>query len=229
MTMGAVAEAEHQGIPRIKATYGYYRQPNGWITLSPAADLDELKYIRRGWTPLRQYGRVEMTSPYAVDHPLEALFMAGGVRELPREQVIMQALHLNSLMIPGCNKPLSQFHKRHTAACMANAYELTFPQLGPGDMKSYQCRFCDRDPFSTEKAQLQHEGVAHKEEKGDISTGNALAEALVKGLRGSGVIGSAESESRVLGVLEQVGLNKSQIRALREAGLIAGDEDESEG
>ena len=224
MTQASVMDQAPQGMPSIRPNYGYYRQPNGWITLSPAADLDRLHYTSKGWTPLPQYGRIEMTSTYAVDHPLEALFMQGGAKELPREQVIEMALHINTQMIPGCNTPLSQYHKRHTAPCMARAYELEFPQIGPEDMKSYACQLgCDRSDFPTEKARLQHEMVAHKEDRADIRMGETLAKALKDALGGG-----AKPDTKVLDVLAGVGLNKTQIKALRDARLIEGDVDGEE-
>ena len=69
-------------VTAIKPTYGYYRQPNGWITVSPVTQLEEVAYIRDGWQSLPRYGRVEMTTEYMADHPLEPLFMAGGAKEL---------------------------------------------------------------------------------------------------------------------------------------------------
>lgn len=163
-------------------TYGFYRQPNGWITVSPATDIEELKYRREGWEPLPQYGRVEMVSEYAVDHPLEWLFVQGGAKELPVDQVIEMALHLTPPLMPTCGRRLDQDHKRHLATCWEGAQPVSFPQLD-GEYLSFQCRFCTRDPFSTEEAREQHEGVMHKEEKSDIRTGETLADSLTRGLR----------------------------------------------
>ena len=81
--------------PAVKPNYGYYRQPDGRVTLSPANDLDELKYSRMGWTALRQYGKFEATSPYVANHPLEGLFLAGGAKELSLEQITVQGFHVD--------------------------------------------------------------------------------------------------------------------------------------
>ena len=181
----AIAEAQARGLSlRIRPSYGYYRQPNGWLTVSPASDLDELHYTRKGWTRLGQYGRIEMTAEYAADHPFEALFMLGGVHEFSREQIIESAMHLNPPIVPGCRTPLSQNHPRHNGVCMATAYTVEFPQITEADLVSFQCRFCQRAPFSTDLARDTHEGVMHKEEKSDIRTGETLAAAMVKGLSG---------------------------------------------
>ena len=182
--MAAMSAMQHaQQLGRVRAprpTYGYYRQPNGWITVSPATDSDELAYRRDGWTPLTRYGRVEMTTQYAANHPLETLFMRGGAHELSVEQIVEMALHLNSPLIPGCGMPLDQDHKGHRPECWEGAKPVVFPQLTevpPG----YPCNLCDRSPFPTERARDQHESVVHKEEKGQIRLGETLAGALKEG------------------------------------------------
>lgn len=167
------------------ATFGYYRQSNGWITVSPAGELDELKYLREGWV-LLPYGRVEMASEYAASHPLEGLFIRGGAKELSCEQIVKSALHLNPPLVPACGKVLNQHHKRHQAYCWAGAEPVSFPQLEDVPV-AVQCRFCDR-PFPTDQARNQHEDVMHKDEKSDIRTGQILAESLVEGLKGGGAI-----------------------------------------
>ena len=216
---------------KIKPSYGYYRQPNGWITVSPAAELDELHYRRRRWEPLIQYGRFEMSTPYAANHPLEALFMLGGAHELSREQIIESGLHLNPPLIPSCRTPANQYHPQHNANCMSGATPVVFPQLTAEDMVAYPCRFCEASK-PTEKARNQHETVMHKDEKSDIRTGQALSDGnkeLISGLINVLRPGSPESdESNVLKVLESVGLNKGQRRALEEAGLLPKSEEANE-
>ena len=184
MSMTALEHAAQQGVGRQAApTYGYYRQPNGWITVSPITPLEELKYRREGWEPLTQYGALEMASEYTADHPLEVLFMRGGVHELCREQIIESGLHLNPPMVPVCGKALDQYHKRHTTHCWQGAKVVEFPQLEGDVPEGLQCHFCERSPFPTEAARSQHETVMHREEKGEIRSGQVLAESMIKGLR----------------------------------------------
>lgn len=187
-TMSALEHAEQLGRYRqARPTYGYYRQPNGWITVSPMTDLEELKYRREGWEPLPQYGRVEMTSEYAADHPLEWLFVQDGAKELSVEQIIESGLHLDPPLLPTCGKPLNQYHKRHLPTCWANAQPVYFPQLDQiNEQPPPQCRFCQRPPFPTEQARDQHETVMHREERGEIRTGETLANSLVRGLTAAG-------------------------------------------
>lgn len=224
MTMSATEEARAAGGGiRVRPSYGYYRQPNGWITVSPAADLDELHYTRRGWTRLSRYGRIEMSAEYAADHPLEALFMLGGAKELSREQIIQSGMHLNPPLIPSCKTPLSQSHPRHTKGCMEDAKPVRFPQINKTDLIEYPCTFCERI-LPTKEARDQHETVAHNQEKGEIRGGQAIADALIKGFGGSAPVASPPD---ILSVLSRVGLNKTQRAALVAAGLILEDTSEA--
>ena len=190
----AIEDAVRQGMVKaLPLTYGYYRQPNGWITVSPVTALEELKYRREGWEPLPQYGRVQMANAYMAEHPLEFLFMNGGAVELSRDQIIKMALHLNPPVVPSCRTPLNDAHKSHSATCWQPPITITFPQLGDDVPEGLQCRFCQRPPFPTEEARSQHEGVMHGEEKGRIRTGETLAESLIEGLKGAGAIVGANT------------------------------------
>lgn len=221
--MNALEEAQSQGTQsNVKPTFGYYRQPDGWITVSPATELDELHYRRRGWEPLTRYGRFEMNSEYTADHPLETLFMLGGVHELSREQIIKSALHLNPPLIPNCRTPLNQRHPQHNVRCMAGARAVVFPQLNDEVLESFQCRFCERPPFSTVQARDQHESVMHKDERGEIRSGSVIADALIKGFGGQAP--NAQSVDP-LAVLANVGLNKTQRAALLAAGFTVPTEE----
>jgi hypothetical protein len=126
---------------------------------------------------------MEMNTEYAADHPFEVLFMFGGAKEMPVDQIIGMAFHLNPPVVPSCGRRLNQNHKHHSRACWANAQPVSFPQLTDSP-EGLPCRFCDRPPFPTEAARQQHEAVMHKDERGEIRTGEVLAEALVRGLKG---------------------------------------------
>ena len=164
------------------ASHGFYRQPNGWITVSPAADFDQLHYINRGWTFLRDYGRCEIRDEYTADHPFENMFFHGGAKEFNRTQIIESGWNLNPPLIPGCRTALSQNHPRHNRRCMDGAVPVVWPQLNDGDYEEFPCRFCERDPFALAKAREQHETTMHKEEKSDIRQGQTTADALIAGL-----------------------------------------------
>jgi hypothetical protein len=145
--------------------------------------IDLARYQEEEWEPLRQYGFMEMNSEYAADHPFEALFMFGGAKEMPVEQIIGMAFHLTLPVVPSCGKRLDQNHKHHNRGCWVNAQPVSFPQLtDPPD--GFQCRFCERPPFPSGTAREQHEAVMHKDERGEIRTGEVLANAMVRGLKG---------------------------------------------
>ena len=166
----------------IRPTFGYYRQPNGWITASPITRLERVKYIERGWQHLGQYGAFDM-SPYAANHPLDALFMFGGAKEMPVDQIIQMGFHLNPPLVPGCRMHLTQLHPRHTANCFAGAKPVEFPQLAgvdPVRLRAHRCEFCDR-VLPTPEARKQHEQVVHKEELGHMQAGRSLATAIADG------------------------------------------------
>ena len=133
---------------------------------------------------LRQYGFMEMNSEYAADHPFEVLFMFGGAKEMPVEQIIGMGFHLNPPLVPSCGRRLDQNHKHHNRGCWVGAEPVSFPQLvEPPD--GLPCRFCERPPFPTEAARNQHEAVMHKEEKGEIRSGQVMADSLAQALKGA--------------------------------------------
>lgn len=167
----------------IQPTFGYYRQPNGWITVSTITMRERLKYIQEGWTHLPQYGAFDMTT-YSVNHPLEGLFMFGGVSELSLEQVITTGLYIDPPLVPTCGKHLTQFHRGHTATCWRGAKRVEFPQLvdAPADMIGpFPCEFCERK-LPTRQAREQHQQVAHAGALSDLRTGESLGNSLAGAL-----------------------------------------------
>ncbi len=166
---------------RIKPTFGYYRQRNGWITISPITQLERVNYIARGWTHLAKYGAFDM-SPYVANHPFEALFMFGGVEEMPAQQVLETGLYIDPPMIPRCMQHMTQYHRGHTAACWRGAEPVHFPQLATLDPKlvgPFACEFCQRK-LPTESARKQHQSVAHAEEIGNLRTGQSMGKSLAE-------------------------------------------------
>ena len=185
-------ELEDVGIRKqVPANYGYYRQPNGWITAEVMTPFEMMKYREEGWEPLPQYGRFDMCNAYTADHPLETLFMFGGAKELPVDQIVEAGFHIEPLVIPGCKQPITQNHKGHKRTCWVGKQSVHFPQLKTVP-PSWKCNFCER-VSPTQKARDQHEGVIHKEEKGDIRTGQVLAEALLRGFAGQTVTSQQEA------------------------------------
>ena len=165
---------------RIRPTYGYYRQPDGWITFSTNTRLEKLAYIEDGWEALDQYGAFD-ASPYVAAHPFEHLFMFGGAHEMPVDQIIKTGLYMNLPLVPKCGKHLTQFHRGHDRSCWAGAEPVKFPQLEGMDLTPFPCGFCER-VLPTAQAREQHQSVAHKEELGNLQTGKSLGTSLAEAM-----------------------------------------------
>jgi len=164
---------------RIRPTFGYYRQKNGWITISPVTRLEQLKYIEEGWQYLAKYGAFDM-GVYSASHPFEALFMFGGANEMPVEQVIQMGLYMDPPLVPTCRQHLTQFHRAHTEVCWRGATRVVFPQLEsvPKErLGPFPCDFCTRH-LPTLEARSQHQRVAHQEEKTNIQLGKTLGASI---------------------------------------------------
>ena len=215
---------------RHRPTHMYYRQPNGWITSALAGMIEEAKLMAEGWTPLSAYGRFDVHYAYIADHPHEVLFMRGGAGEMAVGQVIQSGYWLKPPTVPGCRIALSPEHERHERWCWETPHTVDFPQVPADTPKSLDCRFCERQ-LPTMQARRQHEEVMHKDERVSLITGDTLATSLIRGLReGNAIVtvpdwgGPSESDPdarKALAVLAKVGLNKRQLAALAEAGMIA--------
>ena len=173
------------GIGRnIQPTFGYYRQPNGWITISPNTRLERLKYSEEGWTYLGDYGAFDMTA-YTVNHPLEGLFMFGGAKELCVDQILKTGLYISPPLVPTCGQHLTQYHRSHNLACWKGAKPVEFPQLDSVDgalIGPFLCTFCDRK-MPTQAALTQHQSVAHKTPLSNIELGRSLGTVLGEALK----------------------------------------------
>ena len=179
--IAAIASVER----RIQPTYGYYRQKNGWITVSTITRLEKVNYIERGWTALDKYGAFDMT-PYVANHPFEALFMFGGVHEMSAEQVLQTGLYMNPPLVPRCRQHITQFHRTHTKACWVGAQPVVFPQMAelpPERVGPFQCRFCPRE-LPTREGREQHQSVVHQEALSSLRTGQSVGESLAGVLGG---------------------------------------------
>lgn len=182
--------ADLVSVPEIEASggvanFGYYRQPNGDITVSQISPMERMAYIEDGWEWLRQYGTFDMTSEYAANHPYELLFMLGGAKEMPESQVVEMGFNIHPPKIPTCKMALTGRHKRHSANCTPYI-SVVFPQVT--SVTPYPCSFDDctratpEGAFSNKKALAQHESVMHKEAIGITRTGEVLGDSIIRGL-----------------------------------------------
>src|SRR3990167_2054769 len=172
---------------RIQPTFGYYRQPNGWITFSPITRLERLRYEEQGWKCLAEYGFFD-AGAYTVNHPLEGLYMFGGAKELPVEQVLQMGLYIDPPKVPRCRQHLTQFHRSHREACWSGAQPVEFPQLAgvsPDLIGPFICDFCQRK-MPTKAARQQHQSVAHTKPLGEVQIGTSLGKALAEAMGKAG-------------------------------------------
>lgn len=168
---------------QIQPTFGYYRQPNGWITFSPITRLERLKYTEEGWEYLAAYGTFD-AGAYTVNHPFEGLFMFGGAKEMPVEQVLQTGLYIDPPRVPRCRQHLTQFHRAHTPDCWRGAKQVEFPQLAdvpPELIGPFICEFCQRK-MPTREARRQHQSVAHSAPLSNIQLGQSLGDTLANAL-----------------------------------------------
>lgn len=181
MVTGLNEQTASQMGQRIHPTFGYYRQPDGWITVQTITAMERMKRQEKGWTHLGQYGAFDM-GPYMANHPFEALFMFGGVAEMPADQVIATGLYLDPPLVPACKQHLTQFHRQHNQACWAGAKRVEFPQLDgvdPAQVGPFPCAFCPRK-MATIQAREQHQLVAHKAELESLRTGESMGKSLAE-------------------------------------------------
>src|SRR3990167_278702 len=210
----------------IAPTYGYYRQPNGWITLSPNTATARMRYMEEGWEYLHAYGAFDIT-PYTIGHPFEGLFMFGGAKELPVEQVLQTGLYIAPTpLVPVCRQHLTQYHRAHNAGCWRGAKRVEFPQLAgvpPEAMGPFICEFCPLDSkgekrkLPTAQARTQHQSVAHKEPLGNTQLGQALGDSLAAALKSIGGK-DAEAQQARIAELEAALARRDGIRGSTPAG-----------
>lgn len=187
---------------QIQPTFGYYRQPNGWITVSPITRLERISYIEQGWEHLAKYGAFDMT-PYVANHPFEGLFMFGGAGEMQVEQIIATGLYMDPPLVPTCRQHITQFHRGHKVGCWRGAKPVVFLQLADvpkGVLGPFPCEFCPRK-LPTQQARNQHQQVAHKEELGNLQTGRSLGTSLAEAMSTvpkAGILVSSDPEREAL-------------------------------
>ncbi len=217
-----VLEYDPPETAQVKPIFGYYKQPNGWVTVAVTSPMERLYYLEEGWTYLRQYGLFDMNGGYTADHPLELLFINGGAKELPLDQVIEMGFHVKAPQIPRCRMAITQNHKKHNTRCFPMV-DVVFPQLEDVRTEVYPCfdESCRRSQpgqeFPTLAAKKNHEAVMHKEDKSNMGLGKVLAESLLKGMGKQPVSGEG-----ALSVLVDAGLTMAQRKALAEAGFNVG-------
>lgn len=196
----------------IQATYGYYRQPNGWVTASPITRLELLKYTEEGWQYLEAYGAFDMT-PYGVTHIFEGLFMFGGAKELCADQILQTGLYFDPPLVPRCKQHLTQFHRAHKAACWRGATKVEFPQLAtiPKELIGpFPCEFCSRK-MATQEGRRQHQQVAHTTPLNNIELGRTLGNTMAAALGSNRAATAAPADDTEASLRKRVAELEAQV------------------
>jgi hypothetical protein len=181
----------------------YLRNPAGDIVSADAADGEVMKKVRRGWTPLFEYGQFG-SAAYYMDHPYEPLFQAGGARELSVAQIVSMGYHLRPPVVPTCERHVgTDGHLTHAGSaggrnarergCWNGARPVHFPQLAGQDVPAEppECDYCGRDDFPTDAALRQHQSVMHADRRQQVE----LADGIVAGLLRTGSLPGGTSSA----------------------------------
>jgi hypothetical protein len=221
----------------------YVRNPLGEVVAVDASDNEIMKKVRRGWTPLFEYGQFG-SSAYYMDNPYEPLFQAGGARELSAEQIISMGYALRPPLVPTCEQHVGQ-SKEHLAhvgspqgrnarerGCWNGARPVHFPQLESVDViEPPECEYCGRDDFSTEQALRQHQSVMHADRRQQVELADGIVAGLIRGgslPSGSGATDIAAAVVMALRQLEKPA--RVRVRNRRKTAAVATpDEDQDDG
>lgn len=198
MTMAETSEPTiDEWVPRqqkiAKPNFGYYRQSNGYITVAQTSPMEEMNYMKLDrCIRMPEYGSFDMTTEYAAHHPFELLFINGGAKEMPVEQVLELGFHVSAPIIPRCRQRLDQMHRGHDSSCYPGI-KVTFPQLADADTTVYPCTTegCNRSRSGNElpsaEALKNHTTVMHSDDSKSVKNGSAIGQAIVEGLRAAGI------------------------------------------
>ena len=168
--------------------YMYYMMPNGYVTASPVGKRRSQYnvYLSQGWKPLDDYGTFQFY-PYHTDNPFENLFIRGGAKELPVQQIEEFGLHYKDIKIPRCGQTLNQkTHIKHEPPCWRRAKSVVFPQIEGKNLDGpFYCeKGCSEErDFPTIKALKQHEDIIHKERQASSDITRGLVDGLKEALR----------------------------------------------
>jgi len=189
----------------------YWRAPDGRIFAATQDERDYARKMRRGYTPLEQYGFYS-SSAYYMDHPHEPLFQAGGARELKVEDLLALGYAQRPPLVPVCGQHVgsNKDHLQHRASCWTGARPVVFPQLeGYGTIPPLlECDYCGRDDLATDAALKQHQEVMHTERRQEEGLSQAIIEGLSKGGALEGGFSAEAIAAAVTATLQALGVVK---------------------
>lgn len=211
---------------RVRPSHVYYLDAKGWVTMGPATRIERSKLEDEGWKPIPGIPAFDVAHFWTANHPFETLFQFQGAKYMPVQQIVEMGYHFNPPLVVACGQPQTEKHN-HDGKCYEGARSVVFPQLRGLELEGpFICEYCARDNLATKKAFDQHMEVAHKDERGDLRTGNALASHLAQALLPTLTAGSlpkvtileADTEQAALEIRTRAEAIESLLTVLQRAG-----------
>lgn len=153
----------------------YYRQPNGHIASGETHENQQQRYIRAGWQPLPKYGQF-LWNEWSNQRPLDHLFLRGGAKELPYDQLIEEgwAWLDGKYIVRPCT-----FSINNRPCCTNEPLRVTFPQLAGRVLPAIvPCQYCTRT--GTEKQISDHIDVSHAKDMAPMKVAQMIGESFGK-------------------------------------------------
>src|SRR5215472_18334374 len=213
----------------------YFRTPSGEVYAADSADGEVMKKVRRGITPLFEYGQFG-SSAYYMDHPFEPLFQAGGASAMARAQIVELGYHLRPPLVPTCGQHVGQSkeHLMHAGSpggrnarergCWNGAQPVRFPQLEGVAIEAVpECEYCGRDDFATSASLRQHQSVMHSDRRQQVE----LADGIVAGLMRSGTLPGGSGSAAEIAAAVVIALRQLE-RTVPDPAPIPDDDDDDD-
>jgi hypothetical protein len=163
-----------QGSRRRGGRFMYYIQPNGYIHPAESHEGERSRYIAKGWTELRKYG-VFLWLEWAVPRPLDHLFLRGGAKELPWEQVVEEGWAYLDYVAQPCGYEIDG----RPCCPDQRPVKVEFPQLIARPAPPLkECPYCPRQLPEYGNALQNHIEGGHIKEVGAYSTAKMVTDIV---------------------------------------------------
>lgn len=210
----ALGKLDHIFQQHDEAPMGYWKKPDGHVILSQYGDNGTEKKLDREFVRLGKYGSYASAAIANLKDPLLPLVLAGGLQELPPDQIKLLGWH----RVP--DRAAKRSHREVDAlvqAAMATrgisreeAVLVVMPQLVGFDLTEYTCVSHPGRYFPTEGAKRDHDSVMHKESLQAEATGKAVAAA--QGGAAQAAAASSATTDALVALIAQQGEVIAQMR-----------------
>lgn len=210
-----LGNVDHLYVAHDDAPMGYWRKPDGWVTLSQYGDNGTEKKLDREFVRLGKYGTYSSSAIARDKDPLLPLVLKGGLCELPAEQVKNLGWHRAP------DRTAKRSHREVHAMVQAvmqrqgcsheEAVVAVMPQLAGVDLKDWECVPCKGRWFPTQGAFENHTTVMHREALQSESIGKAVAAAH------GAATGASASNEALLALIAQQGDVIAELKARLDA------------